>query len=86
VDPDSNFNNGVLKLRSNDLLVSYTDGFIDQENSSGAYFGEERLIAYLKANRSLEMNELMEKLFRDVLAFGDGRIKDDMTAVILRVR
>ena len=86
VDPDSNFNNGVLKLRSNDLLVSYTDGFIDQENSSGAYFGEERLIAYLKANRSMEINDLMEKLFRDVLAFGDGRIKDDMTAVILRIK
>ncbi len=85
VDPDSKFSNGVLKLRSGDLLVSYTDGFIDQENSSGEYFGEERLIAFLKANRSLEMEELMKKLFRDVIAFGDGSVMDDMTAVILRV-
>jgi sigma-B regulation protein RsbU (phosphoserine phosphatase) len=86
VDPDSRFSDGVLKLRSNDLLVTYTDGFIDQENSSGTYFGEERLISFLKANSTLEMNELMEKLFRDVLAFGDGKVVDDMTAVILRVR
>jgi len=86
VDPDSNFSNGVLKLRSGDLLFSYTDGFIDQERSSGAYFGEERLIAFLKANRELELEQLMEKLFRDVLAFGGGNVTDDMTALILRVK
>ncbi len=86
VDPDSTFSNGVLKLRSGDLLISYTDGFIDQERSSGQYFGEERIIDFLRANRLLSMNELMDKLFRDVLAFGDGTVKDDMTAVILRVK
>lgn len=86
VDPDSNFSNGVLKLRSGDLIISYTDGFIDQENRSGEYFGEDRLLNFLKANRSLEMDELMKKLFRDVLAFGDGKVMDDMTAVILRIK
>lgn len=85
VDPDSTFSNGVIKLRSGDLLISYTDGFIDQERSSGAYFGEDRIIAFLKANRELEMGELMDKLFRDVLDFGGGIVTDDMTAVILRV-
>ncbi len=86
VDPDSSFINGVLKLRSGDLLISYTDGFIDQETSAGKYFGEERIIEFLKSNRSLEMTELMDKLFRDVLAFGDGSVTDDMTALILRVK
>ncbi len=86
VDPDSRFSNGVIKLGRGDLLISYTDGFIDQERSSGEYFGEERIIAFLKANRSLEMKELMDKLFSDVLDFGDGSVKDDMTAVIFRVR
>ncbi len=86
VDPDSKFSDGVIKLRRGDLLISYTDGFIDQERSSGEYFGEERIIAFLKANRSLEMKELMDKLFSDVLAFGDGSVKDDMTAVIFRIR
>jgi len=86
VDPDSIFSNGVIKLRAGDLLISYTDGFIDQETSSGNYFGEERIIEFLKVNRSLPMEELMEKFFGDVLAFGDGAVTDDMTAVILRIR
>jgi serine phosphatase RsbU (regulator of sigma subunit) len=85
VDPDSSFNNGVLKLRSGDLLISYTDGFIDQESGTGDYFGEERIISFLKANMTLPLDELMEKLFKDVLAFGDGNVMDDTTAVMLRV-
>jgi sigma-B regulation protein RsbU (phosphoserine phosphatase) len=86
VDPDSSFINGILKLRSGDLLISYTDGFIDQESGTGDYFGEERIISFLKMNMTLPLDELMDKLFRDVLAFGDGNVMDDTTAVMLRVR
>jgi serine phosphatase RsbU (regulator of sigma subunit) len=84
VDPDSTFSDGVLKLKPRDLLVAYTDGFIDQENSSEEYFGEERLIAFFRAHHALELEKLTEKLFDAVLAFGDGTLKDDMTSIMLR--
>lgn len=86
VDPESQYADGVLKMTAGDLLVSYTDGFIDQENvSSGEYYGEERLIEFLRSNRDLPVLDLMRKLFDTVLSFGDGLRKDDMTAVMLRV-
>lgn len=85
INQDTFYSDGIMKLRPGDLLVSYTDGFIDQENRSGDYFGEARIIAFLRANRDLELDRLLEKLFEAVLGFGSGTIRDDMTAVTLRV-
>ena len=86
MDPDTQFVDGIIKLRSGDILISYTDGFIDQETSSGDYSGEERIVEFLRTNRKLDLEIMMDKLFSTVLAFGGGSVKDDMTAVILRLK
>jgi len=85
VSRDTHYTDGILKLGLGDLVVSYTDGFIDQENRSGEYFGETKLIAFFKSNRDLPLDHLLEKLYDTVLGFGSGAIKDDMTAVALRM-
>ncbi|MDD3642135.1 MAG: SpoIIE family protein phosphatase [Candidatus Krumholzibacteria bacterium] len=85
VDPDTGYREGIFKMRPGDLLVIYTDGFIDQENSSGEYFGEERILSFLRLHRNLSVSALFDKLFETVLGFGAGSIKDDMTLVALRI-
>ena len=85
VDPDTGYQEGIFKLRRGDLLVIYTDGFIDQENASGEYFGEERILTFLRQHRELPVESLLDSLFETVLGFGAGAIKDDMTLVILGI-
>ena len=84
VDEESAWREGVVKLRPGDLLAVYTDGFIDQENERGEFFGEQRLIQYFRDNAHLSIDDLMDKLFATLLAFGHGSVKDDMTVILLR--
>ncbi|MDD4858359.1 MAG: SpoIIE family protein phosphatase, partial [Candidatus Krumholzibacteria bacterium] len=84
VEADSVYHEGIVKLRAGDLLVIYTDGFLDQEDASGEPFGEKRLIDYFRNNAQLSANSMIEKLLATVIAFGQSNLKDDMTVVLLR--
>ncbi|MBN1884690.1 MAG: SpoIIE family protein phosphatase [Candidatus Krumholzibacteriota bacterium] len=84
VDEESTYREGMVKLRPGDVLVIYTDGFIDQENEHGEPFGEQNLIQYFRDNARLSIDELMDKLFATLLAFGHNIVKDDMTVLLLR--
>jgi sigma-B regulation protein RsbU (phosphoserine phosphatase) len=84
VEAGSAYREGILKLRPGDLLVIYTDGFIDQENADGQPFGETRLIEFFRNNLHLSVNGMIEKLFATAIAFGQSNLKDDMTVVLLR--
>ncbi|MES2124611.1 MAG: PP2C family protein-serine/threonine phosphatase, partial [Gemmatimonadota bacterium] len=69
---------------SQDLLVLFTDGLIDQQDTAGVRFGERRLLDRLEAERHRPPAELVELLLREVEAFG-GRPTDDRTLLILRM-
>jgi serine phosphatase RsbU (regulator of sigma subunit) len=84
VEPGSSYEEGVLKMRSGDLLVIYTDGIIDQEDPQGEPYGEQRLLEFIRNNAQASTASLVEKLFATLLAFGQNNLKDDMTVVLLR--
>lgn len=84
IDENGAWREGVVKLRPGDLLAVYTDGFIDQENGRGDFFGEENLIEFFRNNGLLSIDDLMDKLFATILAFGHNIVKDDMTVILLR--
>jgi len=84
VDPDSVYSEGIIKLLPGDMLIIYTDGIIDQEDSRKDYFGEGRLVQFLKEHDALDADSVVEKLYDTLLSFGEGMIKDDMTIVVLK--
>ena len=67
-----------------DLLVLFTDGMVDQQDASGERFGESRILERLEAERHRPPAELMPLLLDEVAAFG-GRPTDDRTLLILRM-
>ncbi len=84
VDPDSVYSEGIIKLLPNDILLIYTDGVIDQEDSRRDYFGEARLAQFLREHDELDAEVIIDRLYDTLLAFGEGMIKDDMTMVVLK--
>lgn len=84
VENESVYKEGIVKIKSGDLVVIYTDGLIDQENKSGEPFGENRVIEFFKKNLKVEIDEIMERLFQTVLRFGSDKLKDDMTVVLMK--
>jgi serine phosphatase RsbU (regulator of sigma subunit) len=84
LDPASDYREGIVKLRAEDLLVMFTDGCIDQEDDKGEPFGEKRLVEFFRNNIQLSVDAMIEKLFATIIAFGQQNLKDDMTVVLLR--
>jgi sigma-B regulation protein RsbU (phosphoserine phosphatase) len=69
---------------SQDLLVLFTDGIVDQRDASGERFGEPRILARLDAERGRPPAELMQLLLDEVSEFG-GRPTDDRTLLVMRM-
>jgi ligand-binding sensor domain-containing protein/serine phosphatase RsbU (regulator of sigma subunit) len=65
-----------LQLERGDLLVAYTDGLFEQEDTTGAPFGLERIKSVLLATRrrASEATQALEEAFDE---FAGGRAMDD---------
>ena len=76
------YGEGTVAFAPGDMLVLYTDGVTEQTNEAGEPFGEERLLAFVRANRNLPPDDLQNALREAVLAFGRNHQDDDLTSVI----
>ena len=71
-----------IKLCEDTILICYTDGLVELENSNGVAFDTDNLIKVVENNLELNMKELEQKIFSKLEDFkGDQDLKDD-TAVL----
>jgi len=79
------FDQQTLQLEPGDLLVAYSDGVTEARNEAGDEFGEERLLACVRANSGLAPTELLQCVFDAVHQFSAGSPQgDDLTVLVLR--
>ncbi|UGT61598.1 PP2C family protein-serine/threonine phosphatase [Nocardia asteroides] len=73
-------------LEPEDWLVLYTDGLIEARDSAGEFFGEARLIDFLRREAAAghPPPETARRLIRAVLAHQRGALQDDATVVLAR--
>src|ERR1041385_2426901 len=72
----------VLELRSNDLLVFCTDGIFESSDERGSEFGARRACEIVAQHRHRSAREIVDAMFDAVLAFrGVATQTDDMTVV-----
>ena len=75
-----------VRLHPGDLLLLYTDGIIEAENSEGSFFGESRLVALLEEHHDLSPQEIIDTLLSRVRLFiGTTAFNDDVSLVAIRV-
>jgi sigma-B regulation protein RsbU (phosphoserine phosphatase) len=68
-----------------DSLLLYTDGLTESFNLEGEFFGEERLLAALNANRCSSASDLLDVVEGALLNFvQDMPPADDLTMLVLR--
>ena len=81
----SKYNEQKLNLKSDDLMIIYSDGITEAQNEQGAFWGEQRLLNLVVKSSSLSANELGKRIIAAVERFiGDARRHDDVSLVILR--
>jgi len=74
-------------IRSGDRLLLYTDGLIEPQNSSGAFFGDRKLEEVIRNNQSRPPAELLEQLLSEIRAWQPASQpqQDDITLVLIDI-
>jgi serine phosphatase RsbU (regulator of sigma subunit) len=76
-----------VQLAPGDVLVIYTDGISEAaEGDDAEEFGEERLIASVRAHQADSSAETLDALVAEVQLFSRGEQADDMTLIVARCR
>ena len=84
--PDTTFSNQTEILPRNSRILLYTDGLTEARNTAGEFFGQERLMKWLKrsvlAHKGAE--ELKDELANELMAFQSSTsLSDDQTFLIM---
>jgi phosphoserine phosphatase RsbU/P len=83
--PFSRYEESEIELQAGDLLVAYTDGIVEPENSYGEQFGEDRLKDLLVKYGSQSSQELIARVMESVEQWtGSSELQDDMTMLVVR--
>lgn len=79
------YNQGLVKLSSGDVLVLYTDGITEAENEREELFGVERLTEVVRSYGHLRANDLKCRLLEEIKSFTRGTpLPDDVTLLIIK--
>ncbi len=81
---DTVWRQAAAQLEPGDLLLLYTDGVTEAQSRPKEFFGEERMLAAVRAALGRPPGEVQESLFNLLVRFvGDAPQFDDITLVIL---
>jgi hypothetical protein len=83
--PDAPFTHGESVLATGDLVALYTDGVTEGADPGGEMWGQERLLAALRAGRHRPCRDLVAGIAAEVRAFeGAQGPADDITLLLAR--
>lgn len=81
--PSVRYEQAETRLEPGDLLLAFTDGMTEPENSYGEEFGETRLLDVARHTRGAPPEVLMDEIYRTVSDWtGSSELQDDMTLVV----
>jgi sigma-B regulation protein RsbU (phosphoserine phosphatase) len=84
--PGWKYEQGEVTLGANDVLVLFTDGVTEAEDSEQQEFGEERLTACVRSCGEMTAAGLQRELLAQVTKHCGNRFHDDATLMIVAVR
>jgi phosphoserine phosphatase RsbU/P len=74
-----------VKLEPGDLLLAFTDGLTEPENTYGEEFGEARLLDAVQRAAGGKPEEIVNEIYRSVSEWtGSPELQDDMTLILAR--
>jgi len=83
--PNYQYKQGEVKLAKGDVLLYYTDGITEAENSKREMFGMDKLKNVILENKDKNAEEIKEAILDAVNEFrGDYEQVDDLTFVVLK--
>jgi sigma-B regulation protein RsbU (phosphoserine phosphatase) len=84
--PDTDFSvSKTEELEPGDIVLLITDGILEARSQTGDFFGKDRMLEVVKANRHRRANEIIKSLQQAVCDFTlRDEPQDDLTIVIIK--
>ena len=83
----ANYEKESLSLKPGDIIVAFTDGVPEIENRSGEEFGVEKMVKFIRKNRTKSADEINAALFKQLDEFSEKKKpRDDCTFILLKVK
>ena len=83
--PIAKYGEETVRLEAGDILVAYTDGIVEPENTYGEMFGEDRFQDLLAKYAHADSEEMMARVMEAVVQWtGSSELQDDMTMLVAR--
>lgn len=80
-----NYKKGEIELLEGDIVVLYTDGITEAENSRKELYGVERLKKVIYDNKNSSVKEIKNKILESIERFQENYLQnDDVTFLILK--
>jgi len=77
------FDQATIQLAPGDVLLAFTDGITEPENTFGEEFGEDRLVAVVRRALNSPPEALADEIYRSVNDWtGTSELQDDMTLML----
>ena len=85
VDPEERYEEQIIDLGPDELLLVYSDGVTEARNERGEFFGDARLLDLLGRIRDLSSDAAGVTVLRAVETFvGEESLPDDLSLVLVR--
>jgi two-component system response regulator len=85
MNEDASYQVQRVALQPDDVLLLYSDGATDERSPRGEFFGRERLVEVLSANRHKPPQYVLHRIEEALLEHrGDSHQEDDITLVVLK--
>jgi hypothetical protein len=82
--PEASYEERTLEVFPGEILLVYSDGLTEATNASGEEFGEQRLEALLPEFRTLDPEQIGDRILEEVDTFlGEARPTDDLSLVVI---
>jgi sigma-B regulation protein RsbU (phosphoserine phosphatase) len=79
------YEQGEIQLEPGDLLLAFTDGITEPENTYGEEFGEVRVVEAVRRAIHASPEALVEEIYRSVNDWtGSPELQDDMTLLVAK--
>jgi len=82
----NNYEVEEVNLKTNDLLILYTDGITEAMDSQKVQYGEDRFISLIKKNINLSAMNLMKVIEMDIHSHvKNAKQSDDLTYIVIKI-
>jgi phosphoserine phosphatase RsbU/P len=83
--PSARYEQAQVRVEPGDVLLAFTDGLTEPENSYSEEFGEKRLIGAVRQDLDSPPETLMDEIYRRITDWtGSAEPQDDMTMLYLK--